>query len=398
MLKKIIITGASGFVGQQLVPILLASGCDLLLVGRDRSVLASKFPGLPSCSYSEMEKYGQGFDALVHLAVLNNGSVGADADFQAANVDLLEETLTIAKRIGLKKFINFTSFHAIDGKNTGYANSKRAALAILDKEENIAIMNVFLPAVHGTYFAGKMSFLNKIPFLLRHGVYSFLSALTPTVHVKHIAKLLVTDDVSNYQSTFVYNDQDHNIFYRFTKRLIDLSVAFLLLILIGWIIVVFWFLVRISSDGPGFFVQSRIGKNGMLFNCYKIRTMKVGTKQAGTHELDSDAITWIGSFLRRTKLDELPQILNIFKGELSLVGPRPGLPVQMDLRRAREKYGVYAVLPGLTGLAQISGVDMSNAERLARLDAEYIARRSLLFDLKIIFATALGRGQGDRIR
>jgi lipopolysaccharide/colanic/teichoic acid biosynthesis glycosyltransferase len=114
--------------------------------------------------------------------------------------------------------------------------------------------------------------------------------------------------------------------------------------------------------------------------------------------MTADAITGVGAFLRKTKIDELPQVWNILRGELSLVGPRPGLPVQTKLTDERQAHGVFSVLPGITGLAQINGVDMSDPERLARMDAHYIAQRGLLLDLKIILATFLGRGQGDKVR
>lgn len=125
--------------------------------------------------------------------------------------------------------------------------------------------------------------------------------------------------------------------------------------------------------------------------------MKQGTAQAGTHEVSSAAVTKIGAFLRKTKIDELPQIWNIFRGELSLVGPRPCLPVQTELNEARHKLGVYEITPGITGLAQINGIDMSRPELLAQWDARYIAQQSLLLDLKIIIATFTGSGQGDLV-
>jgi lipopolysaccharide/colanic/teichoic acid biosynthesis glycosyltransferase len=124
--------------------------------------------------------------------------------------------------------------------------------------------------------------------------------------------------------------------------------------------------------------------------------MANGTKQAGTHEVSAASITKIGGWLRRTKIDELPQVVNIVRGELSLVGPRPSLPVQTQLIEERARRGVFAVRPGITGLAQIEDIDMSDPERLARWDRQYVMRRSLLLDLRIILATFTGRGQGDR--
>jgi lipopolysaccharide/colanic/teichoic acid biosynthesis glycosyltransferase len=165
-----------------------------------------------------------------------------------------------------------------------------------------------------------------------------------------------------------------------------------------WALVAAWLAVKFSSTGPGIFAQDRIGKGGNLFTCYKFRTMVTGTKQAGTHEVTVDSVTRVGSFLRKTKLDELPQVWNILMNELSLVGPRPCLPVQKELIAARNQYGVLDDKGGITGWAQIQGVDMSDAERLALLDAEYLNLRCISLDLKIILATATGSGQGDKIK
>ncbi len=125
--------------------------------------------------------------------------------------------------------------------------------------------------------------------------------------------------------------------------------------------------------------------------------MKQGTKQAGTHEVSMASVTKIGAFMRKTKVDELPQVINILRNEISLIGPRPCLMLQEELIEARNSNGVLTVKPGISGLAQIKGIDMSNPKELALTDAKYIALRSLLLDLKIMLATVTGSGQGDRI-
>jgi len=229
-------------------------------------------------------------------------------------------------------------------------------------------------------------------------VLGFLTALVPTVHVNELASFLTADFDTAPQTVFLASNQNQNTFYRIGKRLIDVLFCTAVLVMAGWGLVIVWVLVRLGSRGPGIFSQKRIGKNGKTFVCYKFRTMKPGTPQAGTHELTADAITGIGSFLRKTKIDELPQVWNILRGELSLVGPRPGLPVQKELAAIRSALGIFDVLPGITGLAQINGIDMSDPQRLAEVDARYIAQRGLLPDIKIIIATFLGRGQGDKIR
>ena len=126
--------------------------------------------------------------------------------------------------------------------------------------------------------------------------------------------------------------------------------------------------------------------------------MRLGTGEHQTHEVAADAVTKIGSLLRKTKIDELPQAWNILRRELSLVGPRPSLPSQSRLIEERHKRGVLSVRPGITGLAQINGIDMRDPVELARWDARYVAQQSLLTDIRIIFATLIGRGQGDQVK
>ncbi|OQM73837.1 sugar transferase [Manganibacter manganicus] len=156
--------------------------------------------------------------------------------------------------------------------------------------------------------------------------------------------------------------------------------------------------IRLTSSGSAIFRQVRVGLNEQPFTCLKLRTMYLNTGDAPSHETKVSAITPVGHFLRRTKLDELPQLWNILKGEMSFVGPRPCLPSQVELIAARRKRGVYAIRPGITGVAQVAGVDMSDPERLAKLDAVYLAEYSLMTDLRLIMATLFGAGRGDRVR
>ena len=398
MPRKIVITGASGFIGRQLVPRLAASGCELLVVGRNPNELAALFPGIPNCTYEMIAERSQNFDFLVHLAVLNSDASSSVDEFKGANIDLVEETLMAAKRAGIRGFVNLTTFHVFEENNSGYANSKRVALETLENENDVTILNIFLPAVYGDDFSGKLALVKKLPRFLQSTALMFVSALAPTVHVQKLANVLIGEIGPEPENIMLYNEQDQNPVYFAGKRLMDLLFAGAVIVLAGWLFAIIWVLVKTGSPGPGIFAQQRVGKSGVPFICYKFRTMKTGTKQAGTHELTADAITGIGAFLRKTKIDELPQVFNILRGELSLVGPRPSLPVQTELIQARKAHEVFRVLPGITGLAQINGVDMSDPERLALLDARYIAQRGLLLDLKIIFATFLGRGQGDKVR
>jgi lipopolysaccharide/colanic/teichoic acid biosynthesis glycosyltransferase len=158
------------------------------------------------------------------------------------------------------------------------------------------------------------------------------------------------------------------------------------------------YLLGLLESGSPLFFQQRVGKNQQLFTLVKFRSMAPGTKSVGTHQIDAASITRMGNFLRKFKLDELPQLFNVLLGQMSLVGPRPCLPNQTELITERAKRGVFAVLPGITGLAQVNHVDMSTPRRLARYDRLMIKRLNPCLYRKLIIATALGKGRGDRVR
>ena len=178
-----------------------------------------------------------------------------------------------------------------------------------------------------------------------------------------------------------------------------LDVLFSLLgMLFGLPVFLVVIILSLLDHGSPFFKQSRVGKNQQLFTLVKFRTMAIGTQSVGTHLVDPSSITKLGRFLRKTKLDELPQLFNVFAGQMSLVGPRPCLPNQTELVQERSKRGVFDVLPGITGVAQINEIDMSTPRKLARYDQIMVRRMSLGLYLRMIFATAVGKGRGDRVR
>lgn len=182
------------------------------------------------------------------------------------------------------------------------------------------------------------------------------------------------------------------------KRLFDILGSIIGLIVFGPLIVLLLGAVRWGSPGSPVFAQRRVGRHGAEFTCYKLRTMFVGTANLPSHMVSNTALTPLGVHLRRWKLDELPQFYNVLKGEMSFVGPRPCLPTQTELIEARRRLGVLDMVPGITGVAQIRGVDMSNPELLASVDAEYGKNAGLITDIKLIVATLLGKGVGvDRV-
>ena len=179
-------------------------------------------------------------------------------------------------------------------------------------------------------------------------------------------------------------------------RIIDVTAALLGLICLFPLLLLLLILGLFDSGSP-IFRQQRIGRNKKSFTLIKFRTMKRDTASVATHLASASSITPFGAFLRKTKLDELPQLWNVLKGDMSLVGPRPGLANQSELTAAREYYGVFAVRPGITGLAQVNGIDMSTPELLAQTDAKMIAALSLSNYFKYILMTVTGKGSGDRI-
>jgi O-antigen biosynthesis protein WbqP len=175
------------------------------------------------------------------------------------------------------------------------------------------------------------------------------------------------------------------------KKIFDLAGAAVLLVATSPVLLLAVIAVRASSPGPAFFTQTRVGRHGALFRCHKLRTMHQGTPSLPTHEAPASAVTSAGKVLRKFKLDELPQFWNVLRGEMSLVGPRPCLPSQTELIECRRRLGVLEALPGITGLAQIRGIDMSNPRLLAETDATYLSTASLWLDLRILFGTLYRR-------
>lgn len=175
------------------------------------------------------------------------------------------------------------------------------------------------------------------------------------------------------------------------KRILDLFLAIVALMVLLVPLLVVSVMVKLTSSGPALYWSDRVGRQNTVFKMPKFRTMKVGTPAVATHLL-ADANTYltpIGSFLRRSSLDELPQIWSILTDEMSFVGPRPALYNQQDLIELRTAYGVHELTPGLTGWAQINGRDELPIPQKVALDVEYLQRQSLWFDLKILALTAL---------
>jgi lipopolysaccharide/colanic/teichoic acid biosynthesis glycosyltransferase len=398
---RIAITGASGFVGQGLVPLLSANGMDLLLVGRDPAVLEQLFPGMQACRPEELGETGRGCEFVLHMAARNNDRPGTQEEFDAVNRDHALAVMEQARAAGIPRFVYVSSVNALDtGNRSAYAESKRrgeAALRAASGEMEVGV--IYLPAVQGQRFAGRLAPLNRLTPGLRWLAFRALSALRPTVHAERLATYVMSGSPMGDEGRRILSDgQQGNPVYAVAMRVVDYAFALTILLGFWWVLLAAWVAVKRDSDGPGLFGQPRVGRYGRVFTCWKFRTMQVGTAQTGTHEVAVSSVTKVGSFLRRTKIDELPQVWNILRGEIALIGPRPCLPVQTKLIEEREKRGVLSVLPGISGLAQVEGIDMSDPVRLAQRDADYVALRGVIPDIRIILHTARGNGRGDRVK
>lgn len=397
---KLAISGASGNVGRKIIPLLLAKGIVPLLVGRDPDKLMALFPGCEAVAYDGIPEAARNFDLFVHLAAMNNNVSASYEAFEQVNVDLTMEACRKAREAGVSRFVFVSSTHALDPDDTSsYAQSKRAASEQLSEITGMDVCVLYLPAVVGDRFSGRLSPLNALPRPIARMALSVLSALKPTVHAEKVADTVVkigSAGTAPEKEMLVTNDQQKNAVYVALKRVMDFSAAVCLILFLGWLMAIVWVLIRLDSPGPSLFKQVRVGRNEQPFVCYKFRTMHVSTPQKGTHEISASSVTKIGNFLRRTKLDELPQALNLLRNEMSLVGPRPCLPNQTELVVERRNAGIFQTKPGITGLAQLNGVDMSDPQKLVKWDRRYLDTQGILLDLRLILATALGKGSGDR--
>ena len=182
------------------------------------------------------------------------------------------------------------------------------------------------------------------------------------------------------------------MYAKYIKRILDFILSLIAMLLLWPVFLLIAILIKLDSKGPVFFKQKRVGKDKKHFYIYKFRTMRTDTpKDMPTHMLKNPEayITKVGRFLRKTSLDELPQIINILKGEMSIIGPRPALWNQYDLVEKRDKYGANDIKPGLTGWAQINGRDELPIDIKAKYDGVYVEKMSFIFDMKVFFKTIL---------
>jgi lipopolysaccharide/colanic/teichoic acid biosynthesis glycosyltransferase len=374
--QVIALVGASGKLGAELVPALRDAGAELVLFGRDVRRLRQRFPYMASAVTGEFAQVAQirPFSAVIDLATLNNRAQASLAEFRAVNVVRTTALAIEAQAAEIPLFISLSSTHAIDPhEHHPYAISKREAREQLLSPD---------------YPAARLLILPKIVIEKRGSAgahfWALIGAMKPIALASDMAESIVALIIAGRGSPReVYIAPLGERVYSTLARIVDFSVSLIILVCASWLLVLLAVWVKIDSRGPAIFAQRRVGRHEKLFTLYKFRTMAVGTREAGTHELTADSVTGAGALLRRLKLDELPQVINILKGELALVGPRPCLPIQKELIGLRRSANVFALRPGLTGFAQVNGVDMSDPARLVSWEVRYLRLRRLLFDVRI---------------
>ncbi len=345
---------------------------------------------------------------VVHLAAANNDKAHDAAIFEAVNVDLTIQLAARTKAAKVPVFINVSTFHALGASTRhAYGLSKRRAAEAIRKMDGITVVTAYLPLVHASpsfsesdntglhgqpvdCWTGSARFLNRIPKNAAVLMFAALSALKPTVHIGRLADWIhagAKEDLNG--RVFLADDQSRNRLYSLSAQIMNWLAVGVAIFFLWWLYVVIWLAVRMTSKGPGVFAQIRVGKDGRLFMCYKFRTMRMGTPDLATHKVDGAQITGLGQILRKTKIDELPQLWNVARGQMSLVGPRPCLPGQTELVELRRKHGILEVRPGITGYAQVNGVTMQDTTKLVEFDLLGIRSRSLVTMISTLIRTLL---------
>ena len=392
---NILITGASGYLGNSIVPYLLKRGHTILLVSRSKFSHVNQFLGIDVLTYDELfsSHFSRSFDCCIHLAVLNNSNIlFTYEDFYDVNVRLGVRILDYCLQNGVKRFIYFGSAHEFHpGKLTPYSQTKRCFSAISQEyTHHFDVINICIPAAYDLKSLPKRLLLISRFNPLAKGIIldsvKIFWPLCSTDRLYNTVEIFLAKD-SKSQIHHCADDQDDNPIYIFLKKALDITGSLLTIFSLWWLFLLIWIVIKIDGDGPSILRQIRVGKNRTIFTCYKFRTMQIDAPVAGTHDVSTSFVTRPGRLLRQYKIDELPQVLNVLRGEMSFVGPRPCLPIQNTLIEERDRRGVFGVLPGITGYSQVRGFDMSNPVMLAESDNFYVVNRTIVLDLIILFRT-----------
>lgn len=398
----IVITGAGGVVGRQLLTHANSLGYQLRVLSRSPDAIQDSLPdGVKAHSYDDLDSAISGATAVVHLAARNNDQGGDEADFIRDNVDLSLTLATKAKQLGVPKFVFATTTKALTDKGGHYGKSKaiaeRRLAEIADQRFRVSLAR--LCPVYGEGTRGKIRSLQTLPLGLGRVALWLVRSLVPIVSTQRVAAGItdIIQAADPLEETCLSDPVGTFSVYGLFTAILNFTFVICVPTILGLPCLISGIAVAMTSKGGVFFIQERVGKKQKPFKLCKFRTMFTGTPNAGTHEVGKSYVTKVGHFLRKTKIDEFPQFWNILKRQLNLIGPRPCLEKQTELVQQRQRYGVFDLLPGITGFGQVAGVDMSEPLRLAIHDHRYAAFRGILLDFKIALKTAMGGGFGDPV-
>lgn len=383
---KIVVFGASGNVGSVITERLKEAGHTLLLISQGPTGILVTSSEIRFIATEDWESQAQGFDVFLFMP----GIARRPKEDQTIkdDMDVAIFLLEASNRAGIPRFVCQLSFrdlvrkpgeHSLDG----FLSRRDWVNNYFSGHVDVVYTGIL---VHHTD-PDKLWFFPRISKIFEDSISSVLSAFLPMTSVESIVEYFShPDPLADGRRSILTDSKSENLTYRIWQAALNLTFV-VSVALLSFPLFLFWTAIVVQSGRPGFFLQDRIGRGGKSFKCAKLRTMKKGTESVGTHLVRDEAITEFGRFLRRFKLDELPQAVNIASGQMCLVGPRPSLPGQVEVIEARETSGVMGLKPGLTGWAQVKGIDMSEPGRIAELDAQYLRLQSVWLDLLILKRT-----------
>ena len=377
----------------RIVRALSKAGHHVFMHGPSSARYKRAFIGLASEPVHPHRKRKFDYDVVIFFASsrrLRGGEKGHRSTPPSENLSALSQNINTPTS---RRLIVFSSVSSLLRGTTSLSQLKTSSEAW--KQQNPGGEHwghVFIGTVAPEQYAAKNRVLRQFVEIWGRALLAMLSTWQPVVLASDIVKLVTHEEgvsstatnhilVSSLQNRSLYKMWTYSLDMTFV--LASLSISPLLLLI--------YFLILVVNGPPGLFAQDRIGANGSIFKLIKFRTMVNGTEGLGTHLVDPDSVTRIGSILRKTKIDELTQALNVAKREMNLIGPRPCLPSQHEVIEARRVVAIEQEAPGLTGWAQVNGISMKEPLALAELDSIYIACRSVEWDLHILQKTFGGR-------
>ena len=401
----LVMTGVGGVVGHHLITKLQKEDkYEIRILSRNPEIVRANIAdgNILIASYDQQKRIISGSDTVIHLAARNNDLLGSADDFDRDNCELTKGLANTAKKLGVRHFIFSTSTKALNAKQDDiYGHSKFKAeleLASLgDDDFRVSFLRLCPVYGHGT--RGKLKYVKNLPFGLNKIALSIIRSFTPIVSANKVAQFTVglIDSKDPLEELCISDTMGRGSLYFLFANLLNFAFIIAVPTLLLIPVIISAIAVPLTSPGGILFIQPRVGTKQKVFSCRKFRTMREGTPIKGTHEVGKSYVTKVGAFLRKFKLDELPQATNVLFREMNLIGPRPCLETQTELRRQRERYGVFDIRPGITGLGQCAGVDMSEPLKLSIFDHRYKAFRSVMLDVKIVLSTVLGKGFGDPV-